>query len=87
MVAALLEDPTDQARAQRITGAYVALLERRFAKDRARFDALAQLARDHAVHIGCSCPTARQPDVSRCHTVLALRFMKKRYPKLDVRMP
>jgi hypothetical protein len=38
-------------------------------------------------HLGCSCPTAKNPDVMRCHTVLALRFMRAHYPALDIRYP
>ena len=66
---------------------YRALLEARFAADRRPFDRLANMARWHDVLLGCNCPTQKQPDVSRCHTVLALAFMKERYPDLDVRMP
>ena len=66
---------------------YQALLEERFAADRAPFDALADLARSRNVFLGCSCPTARVPDVHHCHTVLALRFLCARYPRLDVRLP
>lgn len=67
--------------------AYRKLLDERFAAERERFDDLAALATEEAVHLGCSCPSAANPDVQRCHTTLALAFMKKRYPKLDVRMP
>jgi len=66
---------------------YRALLRERFAADRAPFDALAELARRGDVYLGCSCPTQKQPDVSRCHTVLALRFMRQHYPELDIREP
>lgn len=66
---------------------YRALLDERFAADRAPFDALAALARVNEVHLGCSCPTAKSPDVRRCHTTLALAWMKQRYPDLDVRLP
>lgn len=67
--------------------AYTKLLDERFAADRAPFDALAAAARDRDVFLGCNCPTARQPDVRRCHTVLALRFMARRYPDLVVEIP
>lgn len=66
---------------------YRAILEQRFAEDRAPFDHLAQMARFHDVYLGCNCPTKKQPDVRRCHTVLALAFVKERYPDLDVRTP
>lgn len=67
--------------------AYLALLQERFVHDRAPFDALAARARTEDVFIGCNCPTKRQPDVARCHTTLALEFMRDRYPDLDVRDP
>lgn len=78
-----LDDVGWSAFAQR----YRALLEARFAADRAPFDRLAELARAHDVYLGCSCPTARNPDVRRCHTAHALAFMRDRYPDLDVREP
>ncbi len=87
MVDALLEDPGDATRLKVFAKAYRALLEERFATDRAPFDQLATMARDEDVYIGCSCPTSKQPDVMRCHTVLALRFMRERYRTLDVRVP
>lgn len=85
-VAAFLDAPTDDA-ARRFAKEYDALLEGRFAKDRAPFDALADAARAGDVYIGCNCPTKKNPDLSHCHTVLALRFMKRKYPKLRVVMP
>ncbi len=66
---------------------YRALLDERFAQDRAPFDLIAKMARFHDVWLGSNCPTKKQPDVTRCHTVLALAWMKERYPELDVRMP
>ena len=67
--------------------AYGKLLDARFTSDRASFDALAALAAKETVLLGCSCPSAANPDVARCHTTLALAFMKKKYPRLDVQMP
>jgi hypothetical protein len=67
--------------------AYLALLERRFAADRAPFDALADSAAVGDVYLGCNCPTNKNPDVKHCHTYLALRFMKKKYPRLKVVFP
>jgi hypothetical protein len=87
MVDALLTDPADPARVARFRAAYLALLARRHDRDREPFDELARQARSRDVYIGCSCPTRRQPDVQRCHTVLALEFMAGRYPELDVRRP
>jgi hypothetical protein len=66
---------------------YLRLLGERFAVDRRSFDDLTELASTTDVYIGCSCPTKKNPDVSHCHTVLALGFMEKRYPKLVVRFP
>lgn len=85
-VHALLEDGTASAHAH-FTRAYEALLAARFKGDRAPFDALAELASKEDVYLGCSCPSSANPDVQRCHTVLALRFMRKKYPRLDVRFP
>jgi hypothetical protein len=85
-VEALLANPTDTAFEQ-FHRDYEALLAKRFAKDRAAFDELAASARDADVFIGCSCPTKKNPDVMRCHTAIALRFMKKNYPRLVVKLP
>jgi len=48
---------------------------------------LAELARKQDVFIGCSCPTKANPRLDRCHTWLALEFMKSKYPKLRVSFP
>jgi hypothetical protein len=85
-VAMLLGDPSAAAHA-RFARAYQALLAARFAQDRSRFDALAELAAHAAVYLGCSCPSRANPDLQRCHTLLALRFMKKKYPRLEVIFP
>ncbi len=77
----------DDAAWAKFERAYGALLKERFRKERERFDELAERAREGDVFIGCSCPTKKNPDVMRCHTVLALRFMKAMYPDLDVRFP
>ena len=45
------------------------------------------LARRPDVYLGCSCPTKTNPDVRRCHTWLALEFIRERCPELDVRFP
>jgi uncharacterized protein YeaO (DUF488 family) len=81
-----LAEASDEAWA-RFEVAYLGVLEERFAAERARFDELAAQARRSDVLLGCSCPTRSNPDLARCHTVLALRFMKERYPDLDVRLP
>lgn len=86
LVLALLEDASAKAFA-RFECEYRALLEQRFTTDRRRFDELAELSRENDVYLGCNCPTQRQPDVRRCHTVLALAFLRDRYPDLDVRFP
>ena len=52
-----------------------------------RFDALAESAASSDVFIGCNCPTYANPDVNRCHTVLALSLMQRRYPQLAVEFP
>lgn len=86
LVLALLDDCRPEAFA-RFEQGYRELLEQRFATERQRFDELAALARNNDVYLGCNCPTGRQPDVRRCHTVLALAFVRERYPFLVVRFP
>ena len=86
MVATYLAAPSAAAWRE-LSKVYLALLDARFAANRAPFDELAALARDHDVYLGCSCPTKANPDVRHCHTWLALRFMQRRYRDLDVRMP
>lgn len=85
-VRAYLAAPGDPAW-QVFERAYIVAVSARYADDRAPFDALAAQAVAGDVFLGCSCPTRANPDVGRCHTVLALRFMKERYPELDVRFP
>jgi uncharacterized protein YeaO (DUF488 family) len=86
LVQALLDDPSE-ASFQAFRRGYLQLLRQRSALEPKRFDALAELARTHDVYIGCNCPSARQPDVKRCHTTLALGFFHDRYPDLPVRPP
>lgn len=86
LVQALLADPSEVS-FRRFARGYRALLEERFEAERERFDQIARLAREQRVYLGCNCPTERQPDVRRCHTALALAFLRERYPDLDVREP
>ncbi len=86
MIRDYLADPCTESW-RRFTRAYIALLRQRFRKDRVPFDTLAELAENHDVFLGCSCPTARIPDVRHCHTWLALEFMEDKYCKLNVRFP
>jgi uncharacterized protein YeaO (DUF488 family) len=83
----LLLDDSNEETFERFARGYRELLEQRFARERERFDALAELARRDNVYLGCNCPTARQPEVRRCHTVLALAFMRRHYPALVIREP
>jgi hypothetical protein len=85
-VEAYLAEPTPAAW-RAFARAYRQVLAARFAADRAPFDALAAAAAGRDVHLGCSCPTAKNPDVRRCHTWLALEFMRRRYPRLEVVFP
>ncbi len=87
LVTRVLADDADDATWRAFAREYRGLLEQRFAADRSPFDALAELARASDVWLGCSCPTAKNPDVRRCHTALALGFMHEHYPDLDVRAP
>jgi hypothetical protein len=80
-----LDDPTDDAW-EDLRRSYLDLLEQRFLENREPFDELAALAGEKDVYLGCNCPTKINP-VERCHTVLALKFMKRRYPGLEVVFP
>ncbi len=82
----MLADPTEAA-FRRFRKAYRELLAERFRTDREPFDRLAEQARQKKVYIGCNCPTKKQALEERCHTVLALEFMAKKYPDLDVELP
>jgi hypothetical protein len=59
--------------------AYLDLLQKRFREDKTPFARIADLAMTKDVFIGCSCPTKANPRVDRCHTFIALEFMKSRY--------
>jgi len=87
MVEEVLAHADDEAAWRTFTAGYRALLDARFGEDRGPFDALAELALANDLYLGCNCPTAKNPDVRRCHTALALAFMKEHYPDLDVRKP
>lgn len=86
LVDAYLDDPTPTAWRRFERGYLKALAERARAQPDP-FDALAAQAGAADVFIGCSCPTRKNPDLRHCHTVLALGFMKKRYPGLRVVIP
>ena len=86
LVAAYLAQPGDKAWTE-FEESYMALIAARFEEDRAPFDRLASLASEQDVWLGCSCPTATNPRPDRCHTILALRFMRSSYPDLNVRIP
>jgi len=81
-----LDAPGDAAW-KRLAAAYRRTLAARIAKQRPAFDELARLAREGDLWLGCNCPTNRNPDVRRCHTVLALEFLAERYPDLEVIRP
>jgi hypothetical protein len=87
MVERLLADATNVAEWTRFATQYRALVTARRDADPRPFDAIAALARQGDVLLGCSCPTAKNPDVRHCHTVLALELMRAWYPDLDVRTP
>ncbi len=81
-----LANPSTEAW-KKFESSYLRCLDERRKADRTPFDDLADLAIAENVYIGCSCPTVKNPDVKRCHTVLALKFMKERYPDLKVEFP
>ena len=70
-----------------LSAAYKSALSSRFQQDPTPFDQLAAEAMAGDVYIGCSCPTLRNPDVEQCHTMVALAFMKDRYPTLVIGLP
>ena len=81
-----LANPTPSAWI-RLEAEYLRILKRRYDENAQPFDELARLATADDVFIGCSCPTKKNPDMNRCHTNLALQFMKERYPDLRVEFP
>ena len=87
MVEAMLSGPPEghERRFRTFARDYRRLLAERFREDRAPFDELHRLALEQDVFLGCNCPTARQPDVRHCHTSLALEYLARKYPDLDVR--
>jgi hypothetical protein len=86
LVSHFLQQPSDSGFALFRAG-YLGLLEERFRLDRTPFDILCEAAHSSELFLGCNCPTAKQPDVRRCHTYLALGFLAERYPELPVRWP
>ncbi|MDM4018201.1 DUF488 family protein, N3 subclade [Roseiconus lacunae] len=86
IVEVYLEDPTDEAW-QVFHDAYFTLLAERLATSTELFDELASLCNEADVYLGCSCPTKQQPRVDRCHTWLALEFMKQNFPGIAVEFP
>ena len=85
-VARYLGGPSDETW-RHFAREYLALLAERRTEDREAFDALARLAREQDVWLGCSCPTVRNPDVRHCHTFLALEFLSRSYPDLVLEWP
>lgn len=86
IVSEYLADPTSEAW-KKFASEYLKTLSHRYEEDTTPFDDLADLAAAEDVHIGCSCPTVKNPDVKHCHTVLALKFMKEHYPAIEVEFP
>jgi len=86
IVETYLADPTDAAW-RTFKREYLALLKQRFREDPAPFGKLAKLAINNDVYLGCSCPTKKNLIQDRCHTYLALDFMQKKYPKLEIVIP
>ncbi len=66
---------------------YLDLIKIRFSNNPLPFERLAKQAIDEDVYLGCYCPTKINPDVYKCHTILALKFMEQHYPDLDVVFP
>jgi len=72
---------------EQFTHDYLALLQSRFESDKELFDELYLEAMQSNVFLGCGCPTKKNPDVQRCHTVLALQFISEMYSDLQVVIP
>lgn len=72
---------------KKFESSYLRSLKERWKADPMPFDDLANLATTEDVYLGCSCPTAKNPDVNHCHTALALKFMDERYAALKVEFP
>lgn len=66
---------------------YLHVLEDRHHADSQPYEKLAELAMNSDVFLGCSCPTAKNPNVQHCHTVLSLQFMRKHYPAISIELP
>lgn len=86
MVETYFKNPGDKAW-NKLKKEYLALLTERLKCRKDEFDTLAELATENDVFLGCNCPTQKNPDVNRCHTALALEFMKKKYPGLIIKYP
>ena len=86
LVARFLGQP-DAAGFKAFQAGYLHLLAERWRDQRAAFDALRDLGLRTDVFIGCNCPTTKQPDVTHCHTYLALSFLAKHYPELKIQWP
>ena len=86
IVEAYLSDASDTAW-ENFRIAYLAVLEERFDDDKAPFEELAIFATENDVYLGCNCPTKKNPIIGRCHTYLALEFMRKKFPKLKIVVP
>ena len=86
MVETYLAEPTDDMWRVYVKE-YLFMIEERFKRDRQPFDKLAELAESKDVYLGCYCPTKKNPSPLHCHTYLALKFMKKKYPDLTVVYP
>ena len=86
VVTTYLANPTPAAW-KKFKAEYLKTLAARYAEDSAPYDELSQLACEQDVYLGCSCPTKQNPDVQHCHTVLALGFMRKHYPRLQITLP
>jgi hypothetical protein len=84
LVEAYLGQLDDDEAFARFREAYLDVLETRWRESTTPFETLAREAERADVWLGCNCPTAKNPNVLRCHTTLALAFMKARFPELPV---
>jgi hypothetical protein len=83
LVKAYFQSPTLEAWQKFQTG-YLQALRERFRKTPERFEELRELATSGDYYLGCNCPTTKNPFPCRCHTIVAIEFLKELYPDLEV---
>lgn len=83
LVISYLRNPTLESW-QTFQREYIRILRERLLSMPEKFEGIHRHAESGNYYIGCNCPTRTNPFLCRCHTVLALEFMKETYPDLEV---